>query len=458
MRQVCPFFFRAMLARMKVLRETYALCPTCLEISPARVESDAEGIWLCRDCAKHGTTRQKLSDHPEQYGNLHDYYFGLMVDSHRQTDYIIRTTDRCNLTCPICLASANQRPVPDYPKEKLAEFLRTRRRCKIDLMGAEPTMREDLFELIRMIEKSGNFSSLHTNGIALRDEDFVRRLKEAGLRETHLQFDSLDDEAVYEKIRGRAFGDVKFKAVENLGKYNISVDLKVTVSKGLNEGQMLKILDFAAGRPHIKEVFFLSTRFLGLGRDMPDIGLCVPDELIDEIEDQTGGRINRADIHVFQKLYFAFLHMFRVRKCFYNQHYIVRRTKNGWIPLSAIVRFDGLEAKLDRYAAAVKKGGRFWPAVRLAAGMIPHFLSWRGLGFMFDGVLLRLLLTFGFDLSRLPGRNILLGFITACDPYIYDSEVAKNCGKGDVSMDLGVKPSGAAANILRDKQIYIEAR
>jgi pyruvate-formate lyase-activating enzyme len=445
-----------MVAGMKVLRFTKSLCPTCLETSPAQIEKDDEGIWLSRQCPEHGVVRQKLSDHPDQYGNLHDFYFGLIKESYPQTDYIIRTTDRCNLTCPICLASANLRPLPDYPKEKLAEFLRGRKRCKIDLMGAEPTMREDLPQLIRMVEESGNFSSLHTNGIALQDEDFVRGLKEAGLRETHLQFDSLDDDAVYEKIRGRALMDVKSKAIENLGKFGISVDLKVTVSKDLNEAQMSKILDFAAKHQNIKEVFFLSTRFLGLGRSLKDIGLCVPDELIDYLEDQTDQRINRADIHVFQKLYFSFLHMFRVRKCFYNQHYIVRRTKEGWAPLSDFVRFAGLEAKLDRYADDAKSGKRFGPGLRLALAMIPHFLTWRGMGFAFDGVILRLLLTFGFDLSRLPGRNILLGFITACDPFLYDVEVAENCGKGDVSLDLGDCPSGATANVQRDKLIYLE--
>ncbi len=63
---------------MEVLRTTNAMCPTCLRIAPGRVEKDEEGIWLARECPEHGGSRTRLSAHPEQWGNLHNFYFGLI--------------------------------------------------------------------------------------------------------------------------------------------------------------------------------------------------------------------------------------------------------------------------------------------------------------------------------------------------------------------------------------------
>lgn len=443
---------------MEILRETHSICPECLKLVPGRVERDEAGVWLARTCRDHGETRHRLSKHPEQYGNLHDYYFSLIRDAYKQKDYILRTTDRCNLDCPICLASANQRQLPDYPKEKLEKFLEGKKGFKIDLMGAEPTMRKDLPDLIRLVESTGNRSALHTNGIALANPDYARKLKDAGLREVHLQFDGFSDKT-YRELRGEALSETKAKTIDNLERAGISVDLKMTVSPGLNDEEMGTVLDFAAKRKNVKEVFYLTLRMLGAARLMDDPKIMVPDELIDKLEAQTGGRIKRHDIHVFQKLYFAFLHMFRVRKCFYNQHYIVRREKGGWVPLSEVLRMDGLEAKLDRYHRETgETGKRLGPGLRLVFGMIPHFLTRRGIGFALDAFVLKMLLYFGFDLSRIPSRNILIGFITACDPLLYDAGVSENCGKGDLSLDQGRRPSGSIANVLRDRSIYGETK
>lgn len=443
---------------MEILRDTRSVCPECMKMVPGHVERDEDGVWLSRACKDHGVTRHRLSKHPEQYGNLHDYYFHLIRDAYKQKDYILRTTDRCNLDCPICLASANQRPLPDYPMEKLGEFLKDKKGFKIDLMGAEPTMRKDLPDMIRLIESTGNRSALHTNGIALASPGYAQKLADAGLREVHLQFDGFSDET-YKEIRGEALWATKQKAIDALVDAGISVDLKMTISPGLNDREMVEVLDFAAKRRNVKEVFFLTLRLLGAARTMENPKTMVPDELIDLLEEQSGGRISRQDVHVFQKMYFAFLHLFRVRKCFYNQHYIVRRTRKGWLPLSQVIRMKGLEAKLDRYqATTARTGKRLWPGLRLVFGIIPHFLTWRGIPFAFDALIFKALLYLGFDLSRLSGNNILVGFITACDPLLYDAGVSENCGKGDLSLDQGLRPSGSIANVMRDRSIYVDKK
>ena len=56
----------------------------------------------------------------------------------------------------------------------------------------------------------------------------------------------------------------------------------------------------------------------------------------------------------------------------------------------------------------------------------------------------------GMNLGEVPGRFLILGFITACDPHNFDAQVAVNCGKGEMSADGGFVDSGAVANVLRE--------
>ena len=56
------------------------------------------------------------------------------------------------------------------------------------------------------------------------------------------------------------------------------------------------------------------------------------------------------------------------------------------------------------------------------------------------------------NLKQVPSRFLLLGFITACDPHNFDSQVAINCGKGELSVDGGFVDSGAVANVDRERR------
>ena len=75
----------------------------------------------------------------------------------------------------------------------------------LQISGGEPTVRDDLPELIRMgREKGFTFFQLNTNGLRLAEEPgYAEALKEAGLSCVFLQFDGVDD-SVYEVLRGRA--------------------------------------------------------------------------------------------------------------------------------------------------------------------------------------------------------------------------------------------------------------
>jgi Radical SAM superfamily len=442
---------------MKVLRETTTTCPVCLERLPGQVTVRDGKFWLERTCPKHGHTAALLSNHADYMADLHAFYFDLMRVSLPQRDFILRTTDRCNLECPICLASANERALPDLPMEQLRDFVRTRRRHKIDLMGCEPTVREDLPEMIRVVAESGNYASLHTNGVKLADREYLRTLKEAGLSEVHYGLDGFDDK-IYSAIRGEPLLENKYAGLKNLEALDMATDLKCTVARGVNDDALGEVFDYGVAHDYVREIFFLGTRLLGRQRDGDEGRILAPDELLDFLEEQTGGRINRDDVRVFQKLYFALLYISRLRKCFYNQHYLlVREAGGGYRTIFEVIKKAGLDAKLETFRHETKGGTRrWWPALKLGVRLIPNFLSWRAMRFAWDAMTLKTLLWAGFDLSRIPRRNVLIGFITACDGLIWDEAVASNCGKGDIAVDIGHHDSGATANIDRDRRIYCQ--
>ena len=410
-----------------------------------------------RTCPDHGFVSALLSRHADYMADLHRFYFDLMHESFPQRDFILRTTDRCNLECPICLASANDRALPDLPMQQLRDFVRTRRRHKIDLMGCEPTVRDDLPEMIRIVAESGNYASLHTNGVKLADYEYLRVLKEAGLSEVHYGLDGFTDE-IYTAIRGQPLVENKRKGLANLEKLDVATDLKCTICRGVNDHALGEVFDYGVRHSFVREIFFLGCRMLGRQRDGDQDQVLAPDELIDLLEEQTGGRINRDDIRVFQKLYFALLYITRLRKCFYNQHYLlVRDGRGGYRTIFEIIKKDGLDRKLEDFRRDTRGGRRrWWPALKFGLRLVPHFLRPAALRFMWDAVALQLRLWFGFDLSRIPRRNVLIGFITACDGLIWDEAVARNCGKGDIAVDIGHHDSGATANIERDRRIYCQ--
>ncbi len=78
------------------------------------------------------------------------------------------------------------------------------------------------------------------------DINYVKMLKSAGLDYVELSLDGLDWRA-YESLKHpeRVFKD-KMAALRNLEKENIPITLSVTLYKGINEGQLKKIFDFAA--------------------------------------------------------------------------------------------------------------------------------------------------------------------------------------------------------------------
>ena len=438
----------------QTVRSTRGTCPTCLEEVDAAVVTDEHGAYLEKRCEEHGAHRQLLSHHPDEWADLDDFFFRVNADERPQRDFIVRMTEQCNLDCPICLARANTHDTPDLDLSGLERLLSERRGVKIDLMAAEPTLRKDLVDWIKKVKETGNLAALHTNGLKLAKLSYCQEIADAGVDEVFLQFDGFSSEADV-ALRGRPLRIARMKALENLRKCGISTSLIAVIAKDLNEEQVSELYEFALlpENDHVKELLFLGLRQLGRARDGdgPPGGDLVPDEIIDLLCAQEP-RIKRQDIRRFNKLYFALLSTFSVRKCLYIQHYLIARGgRGGWTPFSELADLEALERVAEKYAERLHEAP-YTARAALLMQMARHGVNKQTMGLLMDLLKMQQLLKDGMNLREFPGRFLLLGFITACDPLNFDAAVAATCGKGELSVDGGFEESGAVANVLREQR------
>jgi hypothetical protein len=98
---------------------------------------------------------------------------------------------------------------------------------------------------------------VNTNGIRIaQEEDFAKRLADyLPDFEVYLQFDSFERDALME-LRGADLRSVREKALEQLNRHGISTTLVVTLKKGLNDGEMGRIIDHALAQPCVRGVTF----------------------------------------------------------------------------------------------------------------------------------------------------------------------------------------------------------
>lgn len=98
----------------------------------------------------------------------------------------LHITDRCNLRCRFCLfGDSLGSGVERIAREELEQFLLRHRNegyDRVNLHGGEPTMRQDLFDLLDLIRSCGYPAvSIQTNGHALANGRFTERLFRAGV-------------------------------------------------------------------------------------------------------------------------------------------------------------------------------------------------------------------------------------------------------------------------------------
>ena len=314
---------------MQVVKETRSICPECFKVLDATIFEEDNKVYIKKECPEHGKFLDMYWSDYEQYLRAEQFRHegeGLrnprtktrmdcpfdcgICPQHRSHTAlaIIDVTNRCNLRCPVCFATAGTTGYVYEPsKEEVQGMLENLRRndpvpaTALQFSGGEPTIREDLFELIRMAKELGfRHVEVNTNGLRLAQSvDYCRGLMESGMSTLYLQFDGVTSD-VYQFTRGCDLLDTKMKAIENCREAGIdSVVLVVTLIKGVNDHQLGDIIQFAIQNFDI--VRCVNVQPLSLCGRIPErerekMRITIPD-FMRLCEEQTNGKLKVSDFY-----------------------------------------------------------------------------------------------------------------------------------------------------------------
>ena len=304
----------------QLLSSTASLCPVCLGRIPATREQQGDTIFMVKQCQEHGPfrtviwrgavpfstwLRPKKPSRPERSFTAIDrgcpFDCGLCPDHGQHTcTALIEITQRCNLHCPVCFADAGANAdKTDDPSLSRIGFLYDRIMaasgpCNIQLSGGEPSLRDDLPEIIALGRSKGfSFLQLNTNGLCLAtDPDYALSLKNAGLSSVFLQFDGLSP-ATHTALRGRDLRAVKEQALLHCKTAGLGVVLVPTLVPGVNTHEVGAIINYAASlAPTVRGVHFQPVSYFGRFPEAPadEDRLTLP-ELLQLIDEQSDGAI-----------------------------------------------------------------------------------------------------------------------------------------------------------------------
>ena len=304
--------------RPVIVSHTESLCPVCLAKLPAVVFADRDMVSMRKACPEHGEFRTPLWRGDPAYGSWSrpkvpfqashpatettdgcPFDCGLCPDHRQQTcTAIIEVTSRCNLSCAFCFANAGGSGTDDPDLSRLRALyesvLAGGYLCNVQLSGGEPTLRDDLPEIVALGRSMGfEFIQVNTNGIRFAtDLHYVEKLKNAGLASVFLQFDGTHD-SIYQALRGRNLFETKAQAIRNCRRMDLGVVLVPTLVPAVNVDHVGEIIHFAVENlPTVRGVHFQPVTYVGRypGTRADAARLTLP-EVMRSIELQTRGLI-----------------------------------------------------------------------------------------------------------------------------------------------------------------------
>ena len=375
-----------------LIKKTKSLCPVCNTVIDADIVEEDGGVWITRSCRDHGAFRDLYWSDAEMYRRFDQYEVMGSGIENPQTDGTADTcptscglcsnhksgtllanidlTNRCNLDCDFCFANARACGFVYEPTfDQVVEMLKLLRAEKpvpapaVQFSGGEPTMREDLPEIIMKAKEVG-FPQVQiaTNGIKIaRDVNYAQKLKDAGLSTVYLHFDGVTRETNPNLA-------IDEKAVANCDKIGLGMVLVPTIIRGRNDHQIGDIIRYAADHISvIRGVNFQPIAFTGAASedDIKRERITVPD-ISAAVESQTNGVIRKSDFYPIpcvipiSDLVEAYTGKPQIRFTA-HQHCgaatYVFVTKDGLVPINRMVDVEQFFDSVESMAGKLKKGG-----------------------------------------------------------------------------------------------------
>jgi len=162
-------------------------------------------------------------------------------------EYIVETTAKCNLYCPMCPRETHKQPKEDMTDEIFERLVQGAQRTgeHMMLIGlGEPFMDRKIFDRIEYCERHGIATLLSTNGTFL-DEKTSERLLNSSLAHITLSFDGASKETFEYYRKGARFEKVRDNFVNfALMKHHRGSKIQVVVQMVRMPGNAHEAADF----------------------------------------------------------------------------------------------------------------------------------------------------------------------------------------------------------------------
>ncbi len=307
-----------------VKEETESICPDCFKEDkirkiPARVVEEDGKIWIKKECPDHGSYKSIVFADPKVYEKWNKY--GVegeevedveplplsdkeLYSTHKSQSLLTNlfVTNRCNLRCSYCFANSGAEGYVYEPDLDMIEKMMKQAREEkpvpskaIQITGGEPTLRDDLFEIIEIAKELGfTHIQVNTNGIKLAESsEYCQKLKDAGVSTIYLSFDGVTKET-------DPWVEQHKKAIENLRKADLGVVLVPTVIKNMNLDELGDIIEYAADNIDVvRGVNFQPVSFTGritnITEEDREEGRVDYATMMEKIEEDLDGQIKKED-------------------------------------------------------------------------------------------------------------------------------------------------------------------
>jgi uncharacterized radical SAM superfamily Fe-S cluster-containing enzyme len=311
---------------MKELEKIKSICPSCyqqglIETIDAKVVEDKGKVWIVKNCKKHGSFRDIYFADSNIYKKWMNYNVEgkdspdiktkildtpSLYDIHKSQTVLtnLLVTNRCDLRCSYCFMNAGASGVVYEPSlEQIRQLMIQARNERpmgskaIQITGGEPTIRDDLLEIIRIAKEVGfSHVQVNTNGLKLADSvEYCKKLKEEKVNTIYMSFDGVTKKT-------NPWIDKNKKAIENLRKINLKAVLVPVLIGDKNIQETGKIVRFALDNMDIiRGVNFQPISFCGKVTKIKDekrekqrVDYI---RMMEELEKEFDGAISREDFY-----------------------------------------------------------------------------------------------------------------------------------------------------------------
>jgi len=311
---------------MKELEKTTSVCPACFQEGhitkiDASIVEDNGKVYIIKTCKDHGSFKDiyfgdanlynkwiqyKVTGQPSPDVKTQVFDEPRLYDEHKSQSVLtnLLVTNRCNLRCSYCFMNAGASGCVYEPTLEEIRTLMIQARNErpmgskaIQITGGEPTVREDLFDIIKIAKEVGfAHVQVNTNGIKLAESvEYCQRLKDEKVNTVYMSFDGVTKKT-------NPWIDQCKQAIENMRQVNLKMVLVPVLIGGKNLHETGKIVRFAFENMDIvRGINFQPISFCGRvtkirdeKRDQQRVDYV---QMMAEIEKEFKGKITRDDFY-----------------------------------------------------------------------------------------------------------------------------------------------------------------